>query len=225
MKSTDKEIMPALLSNRQLFDFSEYNLENLRKSTKIKVNFAQKVEEIAQAVARLLKGESHETFEKNNQIPTADHNLEQIHEDIKVLAKEYEELREKMPAGSDRTKLMQYITTRMKNSAVKIQEILPALAQSNSAGERLAAIAALQEIPNTDYLNWLADHVGDKEKPFIGYQATVSLYLASSIFGKTHKKELQDAIDKAIANINLSVHKDPNQVNVLNTAKTELAYY
>jgi hypothetical protein len=148
----------------------------------------------------------------------------QIDNEIKMLANEYEEIRRIMPAGSKRTKQMDFITSKMKALTPKIIPVIDNLINSESPGERLAAIAALQEKPDHQYIDWLAKHVGDAEKPFIGYQATVGLYIATRALGKEYKKEIQMALDTAYQNIENSEKKDPNQIDVLDSAKLEIGY-
>lgn len=87
-----------------------------------------------------------------------------------------------MTSSSARTRKMNEIVSRMKDS-ITDSEILEKFMHSESAGERLVAIAFLQKFPKIKYLGWLADHVGDGEKPFVGYQASVAIYLASRAYG------------------------------------------
>jgi len=218
LKPVDHKELPISLQERAFADFSEFNVDELHKSTKLKVRFALEVEKIAKIIAATIKGGSHELFSSNNKKPKDYMN------EIKVLAKEYEELRKVMPSGENRTRLMEYVTTKMKAESSKLTPHLPDLIQSNSPGERLAAIATLQKEPDLKYLGWLADRVGGAETSFVGYQATVGLYVAAKTFCITHKEDIANVIDKAISNFNSSDFKDPNQISVLKTAKTELGY-
>lgn len=224
IKSFDYDVLPTVLLDRQIIDFSEFSIDDLRKRTKLRVRFAQEVEKVAMLTSAIIKENVNPEIKKAFSKPK-DENSEEIHQIVKSLAKEYEELREKVPSSNNRTRLMQYVTSKMIDAAPKITPILQNLINSNSPGERLAAITALHKNPDPHYLDWLSDRIGDKEKPFISYQAAVGLYILTKSFGKTHKVEIANAIDKAMANIALSNKKDPNQMSVLNTAKTELDYY
>ena len=127
-----------------------------------------------------------------------------------------------MLSGSDRTRVMETIVKRMKEVSNDPTIFLPTLTDSSSPGERLAAIAKLQKFPNLDYVNWLADHVGAIETPFIGYQASVALYIASRAFGNDNNILIENALKLASENIKKHEYQDPNQVNVINSALNEL---
>ncbi|MFN2262408.1 MAG: hypothetical protein ABR595_10120 [Psychroflexus sp.] len=93
-------------------------------------------------------------------------------EELLQLAKEYEDVRKRMPSSNIRTRVMENIVEKMKSVINNpTGDILLTLTKSESPGERLAAIAVLQKFPNLDYINWLSEHVGGIEKPFLGYQA------------------------------------------------------
>ena len=218
LKHIDNSALPASLHGKAFADFSEFNVEELRKSTKLKVRFALEVEKLAKLITASIKGNANKLFTPDNKNP------DDYLDEIKVLAKEYEELRKIMPSGENRTRLMEYVTTKMKTESPKIIPYLAGLTKSNSPGERLAAIATLQKEPDLKYLDWLADRVGDTEAPFIGYAASVGLYISAKTFCKSHKDEIAKAIDKAIDKIEVSKYRDPSQISVLNTAKTELGF-
>jgi hypothetical protein len=56
--------------------------------------------------------------------------------------------------------------------------LLPEMMASPVAGERLAAVSALQVIPDVRYVGWLAERLAEK-RPFIGYHAMVALLSAA----------------------------------------------
>ena len=126
-----------------------------------------------------------------------------------------------MPSGNDRTRQMAIIESSMRAIAMQIFPILPDLASSQSPGERLAAVAALKEIPDPKYFTWLSERVG-AEKPFIAYQATLGLLTAARNLGVKYKKELLISVEAAFKIIDNLQFKDPNQVRVLNDAKNIL---
>lgn len=142
-------------------------------------------------------------------------DLSLVRERITELRHEYENLRETMPAGDSRTTKMSVVESKMRAIALDIIPLLSELTKSASAGDRLAAIAALKEIPVRDYLDWLANRVGQAESSFIGFHASLALLNAVQRF---EGKLIIDSIQKAIENINKSKYKDPNQIKVLNNA-------
>jgi hypothetical protein len=138
-----------------------------------------------------------------------------------VLAKEYEDIRRSMPSGDPRTRKMETIASKMRSVARPNYPLLNSLVESSSAGERLAAVSILEEIPNRTYLTWLADRVGT-EKPFIAYHATVALLTAARNLPSSDREEVQKAIIRAEDYLNKSDWKDPEQVTVLRRAQQEV---
>ncbi len=208
--------LPEAYKTKQFIDFSSFDIIETTKSTKLRVQFGQEVEKLAVGIANSILQKSNT---KRPKLKTVQ-NTDSI--DLFALAKEYEEVRKIMTSSSARTRKMNEIVNRMKDSISDREEILEKFIHSESAGERLVAIAFLQKFPKIKYLGWLADHVGDGEKPFVGYQASVAIYLASRAYGTTHKSELLDTLEEAFNNINRYIYKDPNQINVLKSVKSEL---
>ena len=139
------------------------------------------------------------------------------------LAKDYEEVRRKMPGSSNRTRIMDNLFLKMKDVIVEPStSLVEKLLESQSPGKRLAAIAKLQKFPDLTYIDWLAHHVGAAEKPFVGYQATVALYIASREFGEENKTQIHQVLTTALSAIQEDKHKDPNQVDVIQAALSEL---
>jgi cellulose biosynthesis protein BcsQ len=205
--------LPASIQGRQITDLSPFSKDAITNSTKLNAQFGSVVEKLAQAVANSIK-------EINNVDRGAVSSEKDIKLEIESLAFAYENLRKQMAAGNRRTRLMQDIVEKIKSKATDAESLLPQLINSASPGKRLAAITILQEKPNSDYIDWLTEHVGDIEKPFIGYQASVALYVAARSFADSSK--ISTAIDKALMNINKFNYKDDNQISVLNSAKSEL---
>ncbi|HMG15998.1 MAG TPA: AAA family ATPase [Saprospiraceae bacterium] len=215
--------LSEIFKDRYIIDFSKYIYEDTLKSTKLRVQFGQEVEKLAVEIGNSILNIpfSSKKIKKSNQKSIELENKNNLSE-ILQLAKEYEEIRENMIGGNSRTKLMAKVLVRMKSLIIESDNILPKFTESKSAGERLVAIAKLQKFPSLDYLEWLANHVGDSEKPFIGYQAFVALYIATKAFGNTNKLEISNALIKAEKNLNKYRYKDPNQIDILKSAKTEL---
>jgi hypothetical protein len=114
---------------------------------------------------------------------------------------------------------MEKIFQKMKNHIFEPSKYLIKLIQSESPGERLVAIAALQKFPNSNYIDWLSDRIGFREKPFIGYQASVALFIATRSFGKEATFDLSSSLNKAMSNIRKSSYKDPNQISTIQSAQ------
>ena len=70
------------------------------------------------------------------------------------------------------------------------------LTASDSAGERLAAIASLQVRPDANLLEWLATRLAS-ETPFVGYQAAVALRVAARTLDPPHHDAVRRAIELA----------------------------
>jgi cellulose biosynthesis protein BcsQ len=207
--------LPPSIFKIQPVDLSSFSKEAITGSTKLNAQFGNVIEQFVQTLASSIR----EIDKKDqNVIPTE----KDIHVEIESLAYAYENLRKQMPSGNTRTRLMQDIVEKMKSKASEAELILPSLTNSSSPGKRLAAIAILQEKPKIEYVDWLADHTGDNEKPFVGYQASVGIYLASR--NLIDKKALSGAIDRAFENVDKYPYKDPNQISVLESAKAQLSF-
>lgn len=143
-------------------------------------------------------------------------------EQLITLAIEYENLRKEMNSGSVRTRKMTDIVQKMQNLVNDSTILLEEFTKSEMAGERLIAIAMLQKFPKLNYLDWLSEHVGDIEKPFVGYQSCVAIYLAARTFAKTEAPLLNEILIKSMKNINEHEFKDQNQIDVLKSIKNVL---
>jgi hypothetical protein len=140
---------------------------------------------------------------------------------VLALAKDYVTLREKMGSSGERTRKMSSIASQLRGLAASAYDLLPDLAISASAGERLAAICILQQVPTPRYLYWLAERVST-EKPFPGYQATVALLLAVRSLGEDSSSDLSTILKRAKEFLAERTYKDPNQKSVLENALSEL---
>jgi hypothetical protein len=136
------------------------------------------------------------------------------------LAHEYERIRAVMPPGDERTRKMEIVVAKMRTLALACNSLLPEFANSQSPGERLAAVAMLQVKPEPAHLDWLASRLS-KEKPFIGYHASVALLSAVRTLGVSKRDELQNAIEKARTELGDEL-KDTDRDKVLVEALDEL---
>lgn len=143
---------------------------------------------------------------------------------VSELAKKYEHIRETMESGHPRTRQMEIVFSRMRTLALSSYPLLQDLANSSSAGQRLAAVAILQAIPDPEYLLWLAERLRT-EKPFFGYHAAVALLFAVRSLHATHGKELQQALATAKKQLEEafgSSAKRSDRMSVLDEAQNEL---
>lgn len=154
---------------------------------------------------------------------SSESDLESTRRSVKELADTYDELRRTMPAGSARTSQLSKVASQLRAMALSIYPLLPDLTDSASAGERLAAVSALEELPNPKYLTWLAQRLG-VEKPYLGYRASQALLAAARTFGggEHHGSVLAavEAAEEALASLNWN---DPSQVNLIESARKVLA--
>src|SRR5687768_1348035 len=129
--------------------------------------------------------------------------------------------RHPVPWGRERTKRMAGVFAKMRAAVTSTHPLLPTLAPSESAGERLAAIAILLEIPRLDYVDWLAERPAI-EKAFVGYHATLALLQAVRDFGRQAPDKMKAALETARNGAASQPEPDPNQLRTLKNALAEL---
>jgi hypothetical protein len=98
--------------------------------------------------------------------------------------------------------------------------LIPELTASADAGERLAAVSALQLIPDVRYLDWLADRFA-AESPFIAYHAAVALLTAA----RELRPEELDKVDQALSGAERSTQSlgpGTDRAQTVNLARKEL---
>jgi hypothetical protein len=117
-------------------------------------------------------------------------------ERLTSLAREYQQIRELMPPGDERTQRMAVVFAEMKSQAISSYPLLQELAASSAPGERLAAISILQVLPNPQMLSWLAERPA-QEMPFVAYHAVVALLIAVRNLAGQYYQEVKLALDQA----------------------------
>jgi hypothetical protein len=117
-------------------------------------------------------------------------------EPVVKLAREYERIRIHIPEGGERTAKMEAVMAEMRDLVGAPHSLLEELTSSDSLGERLAAIAILQEKPDPACLDWLAGQIAEDPGAFHGYQAAVALRKAVHL-GQEYRTPIQGAINKA----------------------------
>jgi hypothetical protein len=161
-----------------------------------------------------------------------------IRSQITKLAKVYEALRLSMSSGDERTQFMEKIAAQMKSLALAAQPFLDELKKSQSSGERLAAVTALEIAPDEGSLDWLVERI-DAERPFIGYHAALALLsavraftppsatapdsvtqTASSVPNQPHQ-HVCDAIQKSMKLLEDKKLRETDRYEVLTAAKKE----
>jgi hypothetical protein len=161
-----------------------------------------------------------------------------IRSQITKLAKAYEALRLSMSSGDERTQFMEKIAAQMKSLALAAQPFVNELKRSQSSGERLAAVTALEIAPDEDSLDWLVERI-DAERPFIGYHAALALLsaaraftppsatapdsatqTASSVPNQPHQ-QVCEAIQRALKLLEEKGLRDTDRYEVLTAAKKE----
>ncbi|MFL6282315.1 MAG: hypothetical protein ACJ74Q_04020 [Pyrinomonadaceae bacterium] len=155
-------------------------------------------------------------------------NDDSVRAQIMELAEEYVRTRAGMKSGNERTRRMEVIITQMRTLAFNAYSLLSELTQSRPmnhggdprAGQRLAAVALLQAIPNPQYIEWLAARLGE-ERPFLGYHAAVALQVAARTIKSDHKERLRAAITSAMNSITYAPY-DTDRKTVLRNALKEL---
>ncbi|MFN0119731.1 MAG: formylglycine-generating enzyme family protein [Blastocatellia bacterium] len=112
------------------------------------------------------------------------------------LARQYEQLRRDLPSGSERTGQMEQVIAEMRARASEAKHILPELAASRSPGQRLAAVAILNVMPDPEHIKWLGERM-EAEKPFIGYHAARALLAAAQHLDPAYHEQIRAAIQTA----------------------------
>ena len=138
------------------------------------------------------------------------------------LAKEYEDVRGSMFGGRERTRRMEVVVSKMRTIGRAVFPARYDLTESDSPGERLVVIAALQMVRDYQLIDWLADRVVE-ERPFVSYHAMAAILAA---IRDPEASDHKDALLKAVATIRsasgaASFQRDPSRVSLLKTIEAE----
>lgn len=142
-------------------------------------------------------------------------------ERVRTEADTYERLRRTMPPGDARTRRMEVVASRLRSLGQSTAALLPELVSSRQPGERLAAVCALQAVPDAEYLDWLADRICG-EKPFVGYHAALALLHAARLLPAGDLPRLAAAMGRAEACAE-RVRPDTDRASTLRHAHLEMA--
>jgi hypothetical protein len=109
---------------------------------------------------------------------------------------EYDSLRRAMRPSRDRTAAMTEILVKMRALGPSVIDRLGAYKSSGSAGSRLAAIAAMQMLPDYADVGWLVERFRD-DQPFLFYHAALALNNSANAASGDGRKEIVDAARRA----------------------------
>jgi hypothetical protein len=148
-------------------------------------SFADAVRAHLIAVVARMAGSSFRELEAAPQ-PSPD-QARSMHLRVSELAREYQDLRNRLPRSDERTRQMEIIFTRMRSEAQGAYPLLKELTLSGIPGERLVAVAMLDVQPHPEYLQWLCQRFyPGAEQEFVQYQAAQALRSAGRILECEH---------------------------------------
>jgi hypothetical protein len=139
---------------------------------------------------------------------------------IKLLVKEYEDIRNRMSQGQQRTRRMNEVAAKMRALGLAARPLVRSLQSGQTAGERLAAICILQVAPEFGYFDWLIQRIKSEKQAFIFFQAAIAVLELVKAGMYTNKSTIKAAIEDArqhIASFRDGV-PDQNTIDVLTTA-------
>lgn len=146
--------------------------------------------------------------------------LETVRIKLNLLASEYEAAREEMRPGLLRTRRMNEIAAGMRALGLTALPLWSDLAESRSAGKRLAAICILQVSPDKSRFDWLIERIKQENQPFLFYQA--ALAILELVRGALYSSgdQVRSAIKDAIQFISAFEGGEPdrNTLDILNEA-------
>lgn len=159
---------------------TELGQKGLTGSYEVRANFGDKLRrDLVLVLSKLLRADEPPAQVAERTAGRAlDTDLAIVRQRVAPAAQEYEQLRDTLPSGPFRTRRMEVVASHLRTLAQSTFALLPELMASDSPGERLAAVSALQAIPDVRYLDWLAERFS-AEKPFIAYHAALALLAAA----------------------------------------------
>lgn len=149
-----------------------------------------------------------------------DADLAIVRDQVLAEATTYEHYRATMPPGDTRTRRMEVVASRLRSLAQSVYPLVPELTTSKRPGERLAAVCALQAVPNATQLDWLAERIC-VEKPFVGYHAALALLHAARLLPAEQLTQVESALDGADA-CTRRLRADADRASTLRYAREEL---
>lgn len=152
------------------------------------------------------------------EVKTQEISSEALLREMKKLSSDYDSIRQTMPSGSNRTREMTRVLVKMRSLAPSIDASFTSFKNSDSAGERLAAIAAMQMTPESADLHWLEERF-TVEQPFLFYQAALALQVvADRIDNPVRRQLLVELAQRSLVKVkSFSGIADRNTIEVLET--------
>jgi len=117
--------------------------------------------------------------------------------DLGALARAYERIRRVLPSSDERTAAMEDMVAKMRALPTAHLPLPDWFHLSPSAGDRLAAVVALQRRPDQRYLRWLSERL-TTEAPFMGYHAALALHEAAQSLADDALDDVETAVRDAI---------------------------
>ena len=151
-------------------------------------------------------------------------SLDDLRNQIGILAAKYDSIRATMPSGDNRTREMEIVASQLRGYALAAYQLLPEYTQSDSAGKRLAAIAFLQIRPDPKYYGWL-ELLFETEAPFLQYHAAVALRNAAKQATSPEQKEaVRQSCEEAVRHLTdwSQAHDDPTESDRMRVLKEAL---
>ena len=222
------KIIPVLVKPC-LFDESKFSqlqliprlAQPISTSESRETAFNEVAKEIRDIVDGILRSEPSKKSEANTSTiyPVS---LNIVRQQITSYASLYERTRQLMRPGHERTTKMQGVFDDMKKIATSSFPFLEEFIKSPLPGERLAAIAILQNFTSEQYFSFLVDTIGS-EKPFVGYQATIALRFAVDSVDSKNYNSLLEAIMLAKEKLaSAEVGFDTDRYKILQEAEIQL---
>jgi hypothetical protein len=126
----------------------------------------------------------------------------------------YEAIPQQIADGPARLTLMAQTADRIRATLPLAPADLPdQLHLSESAGERLAAVLALERTPDPRYLRWLAERVGC-EHPFVGLSAALALTSAAYVLTRPALSSVKSCADASIDLLANDPNRQPQQTQL-----------
>lgn len=200
---------------------TELRQKGLTGSYEVRASFGDKLRrDLVLVLSKLLRADEPPAQVAERTGRAFDTDLAIVRQRVAHAVQEYEQLRSTLPSGPFRTRRMEVVASNLRTLAQSTFALLPELVASDSPGERLAAVSALQAIPDVRYLDWLAERFS-VEKPFIAYHAALALLGAARELPHDELGQLDAALKQAESSA-ARLSPDTDRARTLKFADEEL---
>jgi hypothetical protein len=138
--------------------------------------------------------------------PPATSGAPELPEDLLALIEAYDRIPRLVLAGTFRSAQMEQTAAKIRPLIQTSFNLPQRMHLSESAGQRLAAVLALQQFPDPLYLRWLSERVSVEPEP-VGYLAATALVRAAFQLPQNRFASLKTAVQEALER--LSGASDP----------------